>query len=750
LSYGRSFVVRNYEFIGKAVPRVDGVPKVTGQARYAGDVSVPGMLWGKALRSPYAHARILKVDTNAARQLPGVHAVITGEDVAGHFYGRTLRDIPPLARDRVRHVGERVAAVAADDEDIAESALDLIEVEYEELPAVFDPLDAMHPDAPILHPDFNTYKGIREPLAAPSNAYVRTSFSKGDIEQGFAQADLIMEHTYRTQTNHGATMEPQAVVCWHEAASGRAHVWACTKVPYRVKEPVASTFGVSEEELVIHSTYVGGDFGTKSTPVNLPIAYFLSKACGRPVKMVSDYTEELLAGNPNQMMVYRLKTGIKRDGRITAHSVEHFANCGAYGGYKPGGAMGSANAAAGPYKVDNVTIESTNVYTNTLPGQIMRAPGEPQAIFALESHIDELALAIEMDPVEFRLRNLIESGEEMAAGEKLDDVRVKQTLRAAVDASGYADPKPPHVGRGVAVADRSQGGGQATVSFTVKPDGNLVIGAPVFDQGTGAYTTYFQVVSEELGVHFNKVELDVWDTDSVVFDAGLGGSIQSRLSSTVAYEAAQDLRAAIVSFVAARTGWAEDQLRLQGEEVLNTGLEEKANWRELLRQGDEPITGRAHINETTRGHFTAFATQIAEVSVDPQTGEIKLLKLTSAHDTGQVLNAIGHQGQINGGVAHGIGFGLMEELNAEDGRVTSGSLGDYKIPTVQDMPDLRTVLLEPSELGSGPYRVKGIGELPMVPTAAAIANAVADAVGIRIRDLPVTAEKVYEQLKVKP
>lgn len=740
-------MVRSYEVIGKAIPRVDGPAKVSGEATYAADVSLPGMLWGKALRSPYAHARIVRVDASAAKRMPGVHAVITGADVAGHLYGRTLRDIPPLAHDRVRFAGERVAAVAADDEDIAEQALDLIEVEYEELPAVFDPLEAMEPGAPVLHPDYNSYKGIRAPLDAPSNIYVHTTFEKGNLDGGYAEADLVLEHTYRTQTQHGATMEPQAVIGWHDSATGRAHIWACTKVPYRVKEPVASALGVTEEQLLIHPTYVGGDFGTKSTPLNLPIAYFLSKAAGRPVKMVSDYTEELLAGNPNQMMIYQLRTGVKRDGRITSHHVQHFANCGAYGGYKPGGAMGSANAAAGPYKIDNVKVDSANVYTNTLPGQIMRAPGEPQAIFALESHIDEIARAIGIDPVEFRLRNLIETGDEMAAGEELQDVRVKQTLRAAVDASGYATPKPPNVGRGVAVADRSQGGGQATVAFTVKPDGSLVVGAPVFDQGTGAYTTHFQVVSEELGVRFDKVEVDIWDTDSVVFDAGLGGSIQSRLASTVAYEAAQDLKAAIVGLVARRMEWPEEQLRLQGPEVWHTALEEKVDWRALLRETGESVSGRANINENVRGHFTSFATQVAEVSVDPQTGEVKLLKLTTAHDTGQVLNSIGHQGQINGGVAQGIGFAMMEELTIEDGQVTSGSFGDYKIPTSRDMPELRTVLLEPAELGSGPYKVKGIGELPMVPVAAAVANAVEDACGVRLRDLPVTAEKVYKALR---
>jgi carbon-monoxide dehydrogenase large subunit len=741
-------MVRAYDVIGKSVPRVDGALKVTGRARYTADIPVDNVLWGKALLSPHAHARIVGIDTAAARALPGVRAVITGADLRGsHKAGRTLRDIPLLADGVVRYAGERVAAVAADDEDIAQRAVDLIEVEYEELPTVFDPEEASRSGAPVLHPDYNGYTGVREQLSEPSNAYVRRSYEKGDVAAGFAAADLVVENTYRTQQQHGGYMEPQAVVVFDDKAAGRVRVWACTKAPYRIKEPTAFAFDISEEQLVISPTYVGGDFGAKSAPVNLPIAYHLSKASGRPVRMVSEYLEELIAGCPNQSMIFRLRTGLKRDGTITAHHVQHFANCGAYAGYKPGGAMGGANQAAGPYKIANVRVESSNVYTNTLPGQIFRAPGEPQAIFAIESHIDELARAIGMDPVEFRLRNLVESGEEMAAGETLEDVRAKDVLRAAVEASGYATPKPANVGRGVSVGDRAQGGGQATAEFTLKPDGSVVIGTPLFDQGTGHYTTLYQALAEELDVSFDNVQVDVWNTDSVKFDAGLAGSIGSRLQSTVGYEAAQELKKQLVAFIARRMQWPEATISLRGEEARRTDIEESVNWRDLLRQSGESVSGKAAINDTARDHITSFAAQVAEVSVDPETGEIALLKLTTAHDTGTIINAREHQGQINGGVMNGIGFALMEELRFEDGRVTTGSFGDYKIPTTRDIPELRTVLLPPAARGNGPYGVKGIGEIPTIPTAAAICNAIEDACGVRIRDLPATAEKVYQAFK---
>jgi len=740
-------MVRAFDVIGKSTPRVDGAQKVTGEAIYAADVPVDNVLWGKALLSPYAHARILSIDTSAAKALPGVRAVITGLELMGHHNaGRTLRDIPLLAGDHVRYAGERVAAVAADDEDTAQHALDLIDVEYEQLPAVFDAEEAAKPGAPILHPDFNDYAGVREKLVEPSNVFVKRGFERGDVEQGFAEADLVIENTYYTQQQHGGYMEPQAAVVWDDVASGRVRVWVCTKAPYRNKEPTAYAMDITEEQILIEPVYVGGDFGQKSFPINVPIAYHLAKATGQPVRMVSDYLEELMAGNPNQSMIFRLKTGLRRDGTMTAHSVQHFANSGAYAGYKPGGAMGGANQAAGPYKIANVKVESSNVYTNTLPGQIFRAPGEPQAIYAIESHIDECARAIGMDPVAFRMRNLVESGEEWAAGETMEDVRAKDVLQLAAQASGFHDPKPVNVGRGISIGDRAQGGGQATVEFTLRPDGSLVIGTPLFDQGTGHYTTLYEALSEELDVSFDKIDVDVWNTDSVKFDAGLAGSIGSRLQSTVGYEGAQEVKKEIISFVARQTGWPAESIDLRGPEARRTDIEEAVNWRDLLRTAGEMIKGRASINDTARDHITAFAAQVAEVSVDPETGEIKLLKLTTAHDTGTILNQREHQGQINGGVMNGIGFALMEELRFEDGRVTTGSLGDYKIPTMQDIPELKTALLPPAPRGNGPYGVKGIGEIPTIPTAAAIANAIADACGVRIRDLPMTSEKVYRAL----
>jgi CO/xanthine dehydrogenase Mo-binding subunit len=733
-----------YHVIGQPTPRVDGTDKVTGHARYAADISLPGTLWGKSLHSTYAHARIVHIDTTAAQKVSGVHAVIAGADVRGGLWGRAVKDVPVLAYDRVRFFGERVAAVAAEDEDIAQQALDLIQVEYEELPAVFEPLDALKNDAPILHPNFNTYVGFPQQMEQLSNAYHRTSFHKGDVERGFAEADLVIEHTYVTQRIHQGYIEPQAVLV-NIDDSGRVHVWVCSKVPYNTRESLATAAGIPEEQILFHHVYIGGDFGGKGNSRNTPICYFLAKATGRPVRMVSDYTEELFAGNPRHSVAVRLKSGVKRDGTLTAHQVHYLVNSGAYAAFKPSGIIGGYNQAAGPYRVPNCRIESTFVYTNTIPCGFMRAPGEPQAVFALESHIDEIARQLDIDPLEFRLKNLIVDGEETASGERFEHVRVHETLRAAAEAAGYHQPKAPLVGRGVAIGDRPAGGGEATASITLKANGRVILGTPIFDQGTGTYTTLCQVVAEELQVPLERIQVEVWDTDAIPFDSGVAGSRATRINTIVAYEAAQETKRELFRLAGRALGWPEDALTLAGDEIRRTDQEAAIPWTALLARTGESVSGRAHIEERGRSHITSFAAQIAEVSVDPETGQVKLLRYTTAHDVGQIVNPIGHQGQIDGSIMQGVGYGLMEELQVEDGRAINLSFGEYKLPTMRDVPPLTTVLVE-SGNGVGPYHIKGIGESPLTPVAPAIANAVADAIGVRIRDLPLTSEKIYRAL----
>ncbi len=735
----------DYRTIGTATPRVDGVDKTTGRAEYAADHALPGTLWGKVLHSSRPHARIVSIDTTEARRLPGVRAVVTSADVNPNLYGRAIKDMPVLATGVVRYVGERIAAVAADDEATAQRAIDLIEVEYEDLPAVFDFEDALAPGAPVIHPAYGSYPGSKAP-ETPSNAYHRTVTNRGDLEAGFAAADEIFEHVYTTQRQHQAYLEPHTTTVAIE--DGIVNVWTNSKVPYSVRDGLAFTVGISPDDVLVHHIYIGGDFGGKGTPLNLPICYYLARESGHPVRMVSDYIEEFLAGNPRHATMIRLRTGVKRDGTLTAHHVEFFVNCGAYAAYKPAGVIGGANHAAGPYRVPNTRVEATQVYTNTVPGGHMRTPGGPQTVFALESHIDEIARALSIDPYEFRMKNLVDDNEENAAGERFERVRAKETLRAGAEAAGYGQPKQPFVGRGMALGDHAAGGGHGSATVTMSPDGSIVVGTPIFEQGTGTYTTLLQIVAEELGVDPERVHLDPWDTGVVENDSGIGGSRGTRVAATVAHDVAQDARRALLAIAAAEAGRPVEEFTFGDDGVIRHASNAVAPraWTDMLAANGQTAVAHAEADLAGRSEATGFAAQFAEVEVDPETGAVKVLQFTSAHDVGLVLNPVGHQGQVNGGIVQGLGFALMEELRVEDGRVTTLSFGDYKIPSIRDIPPLKTILL-PSEDGAGPYLIKGIGENSNTPVAAAIANAVADALGVRVRSLPITAERVYRELK---
>ena len=528
-----------YTAIGQPATRIEGHDKVTGATRYTADIVLPGTLWGRSLRSPLPYARIVRIDTSQAQQVPGIHAVLTGADVSGVRYGRRLFDVPVLAEERVRFAGERVAAVAAEDRDAAEEALALIEVEYEELPAVFDPLQALGEDAPILHPDVNSYLGLPHPLEKPSNAFVRDTWSKGNIDEGFAQADLIIENTFTVPRQHQAYLEPHSCVVWIDE-QGRVQVWASSKVPYQVKEQLSVALKLPKERIRLHPVAIGGDYGGKGSPMDIPVAYFLAVRTGHPVKMVMDYVEEFTAGNPRHAAIIQLKTGVKREGTIVAHQARVLFDSGAYGGFKPTPTvnLGGASKAGGPYKIPHVHIEGVQVYTNTIPGGFMRAPGEPQALFAIESHIDCIARQLGIDPLDFRLQNLLEEGDETPIGTRYQGIRARETLEAAAAAAGYRTPKAPHIGRGIALGERPPAGGESHAAVTLNPDGSVVVHTSIFEPGTGTYTILRQIVAEELHLPLSHIKVQVWDTDGVPFDTGVGGSRVTRVAGQAAYLAA--------------------------------------------------------------------------------------------------------------------------------------------------------------------------------------------------------------------
>ena len=735
-----------YTAIGQPATRIEGHDKVTGATRYTADIVLPGTLWGRSLRSPLPYARIVRIDTSQAQQVPGIHAVLTGADVSGVRYGRRLFDVPVLAEERVRFAGERVAAVAAEDRDAAEEALALIEVEYEELPAVFDPLQALGEDAPILHPDVNSYLGLPHPLEKPSNAFVRDTWSKGNIDEGFAQADLIIENTFTVPRQHQAYLEPHSCVVWIDE-QGRVQVWASSKVPYQVKEQLSVALKLPKERIRLHPVAIGGDYGGKGSPMDIPVAYFLAVRTGHPVKMVMDYVEEFTAGNPRHAAIIQLKTGVKREGTIVAHQARVLFDSGAYGGFKPTPTvnLGGASKAGGPYKIPHVHIEGVQVYTNTIPGGFMRAPGEPQALFAIESHIDCIARQLGIDPLDFRLQNLLEEGDGTPIGTRYQGIRARETLEAAAAAAGYRTPKAPHIGRGIALGERPPAGGESHAAVTLNPDGSVVVHTSIFEPGTGTYTILRQIVAEELHLPLSHIKVQVWDTDGVPFDTGVGGSRVTRVAGQAAYLAAGEASLGVRRVAAELLDWPEESIMVHGAEVIQQETGERHHWATLLQRWGQSVVGKGSVHDMNPSPVTSFTAQVAEVAVDSETGEVRLLHLTTAHDVGKILNPVDHQGQIEGAVVQGIGYGLSEELGVHEGKVSSVHFGDYKIPNVKDIPELKTLILA-SESGPGPYNARGIGENPSGPVAPAIANAVADAVGARIRDLPITAEKVYRTL----
>ena len=737
--------------------RAEGPDKVTGQSQYAADIARPGMLWGKVLRSPFPHAKILNVDTSRASQLAGVHAVITGADLPDRRVGRLLRDIPVLARDKVRFAGEKVVAVAAETPDLAEEALLLVDVEYEPLPAIFDPLEAMEDSAPTLHENMESYAGLPQPPSGINNVFARNAWSKGDIEQGFRESELVFEHTFTAQLMHQAYIEPHACVVEVDDA-GRVQIWANNKGPFMLREQLSAVWDLPKEGIRVNPCSIGGDFGGKGSFMDVPLCYYLAIHSQRPVKMVMDYIQELMAGNPRHPGIITLKTGLKRDGRIWARQARTVFNSGAYGAFKPRVHLRGADHSGGPYNIPHVQIDSYMVYTNNVPCGHMRSPAKPQVGFAVESHMDMIAHELGLDPYEFRLRNILKSGDTSPIGEAWQDIRAEEALRQAAQAASWGKPKEsPSFGRGMAIADQTQGSGQSTATVSIDgsggDSGQVTLFMSLWDTGTGASTIMRQVVAEALTVPVEDVSIVIRDTDAVDFESGPGGSRVTYTAGQAVLGAANQLKERL-SLLAAEylsspveliQQRADGQFFVSGQPEKSLTVKEVAG-RALLATG-QPLTG-AMTHTSAPSEVTSYAAQVAEVEVDRDTGEVTVKKIYTVHDVGTILNPITHQGQIEGGVIQGLGYALMEEIISEDGQVSTLSLGDYKIPTMPDIPELETRLLEPA-VGQAPYQTKGIGENSNIPVAGAIANAVYDAVGVRILDLPITSEKVLKALKAQ-
>ncbi|MBI2366825.1 MAG: xanthine dehydrogenase family protein molybdopterin-binding subunit [Deltaproteobacteria bacterium] len=740
-----------YKNIGKSVPRLEGAEKVDGRTRYAADIDLPGALWARLLRSPLPHARILSVDTSKAARLAGVRAVISGPDIPPVLTGLRMKDMPVLARERVRYVGEPVAAVAADSPEIAEEALSLIDVQYEGLPFVTDPVEAIRPGAPVLHENPAAYKNAPERTTDLPNVQSLGQWSNGDIEAGFKKAARVFEHTFRTPLGFHAYIEPHACAV-RIGTGGQIEIWASNKSPFTLRDRLARDLDLDAKKIKVHILPVGGDFGGKTSVIEVPLCYFLAERAGKPVKMVHSYAEELAAAAHRHPAVITLRTGVDGDFRLCALDVNAIFSGGAYAALKANAevTVQGPRRVASYYRIPAIRVETLCAYTNQVSCTQTRTPGSPQVVFAMESQIDIIARALGMDPVAFRRKNLLNDGDPSPFGQKLKGILAKETFKKAVDAAGWKKPKAKNVGRGVAIYERPSGAGRSGAAITVDGDGGVTVQVGVPDVGPGIHTVVQQIVSEVLEVQREKVSVRVDDTDSSPYDSGTGGSKSTNSVGHAAYQAASEIKEKILALAAGRLGCKPEEIKADKGRYAAPGRKATA-FTELMRLAVEenrgPIT-HLSVYEPSRAPITSFAAQVAEVEVDPATGQVKVRKLTTVHDAGRVLNHLTYQGQVDGGVVTGLGFALMEDNSLVDGKIAVGNLGEFKIPNAADVPKLTTLLME-SATGPAPFAGKAIAEIPNVPTAAAVANAIEDAVGVRIFDLPLTAEKIYAALKTK-
>jgi CO/xanthine dehydrogenase Mo-binding subunit len=739
--------LKKYSAVGKASTRVDGAEKVSGKALYTADRVLPGMVWGKVMRSPVPHARITRIDVSAARKVPGVLAVLTAGDVSPRLFGRQLRDMPLLAKDRVRFIGEKVVAVAAETSDIAEEAAGLVDVEYQELPAVFDSRAAMQEGAPILHENLAGYANAPCPLPAFPNVHSHVTWRIGNCEKGFAESDLVFEQTFTTQRSHQGYLEPHACVVSH-GPEHRISIWSSNKVPFQSKQSLCELLDVDAEQILFHLSPVGGDFGGKGSLMDIPLAYYLAKATGRPVKMVMTYGEELTAGNPRHPSIIKIKTGVKRRGKLWAREVQMIFDSGAYAAFKPNATINlpGARHASGAYSIPNVSLEAFSVYTNRVPSGHMRGPGDPQVHFAVESHTDYIARQLKMDPFEMRRINVAGMGAPLPSGHEVDTDSGRKLLAriGAKTRRAVAKNKRKLRGKGLGFGLRDIGPGEANVEVGIKSDGRAYLLTTVTDTGAGAHTTLRQIVAETLGIPPQTVDVVVGNTDSFSTDIALGGSRVTYMAGKAAALAGRNLQQTMKNIAARRWHCGPDSIAIRKGALFGPG-KKRLSFSDLTGEtaaAGEQLKEVGHFIATDRSGTLFFFAQVAEVEVDTDTGRLTILKMTSFNDVGTIINPLIHQSQIEGGIIQGLGYAVMEHLQDHEGKIAVGNLGDYKIPNVTDIPRVETINVKDAT-GPGPFQSKPIGENTVTPTAAAIANAVYDAIGVQIKDLPITSEKIY-------
>jgi CO/xanthine dehydrogenase Mo-binding subunit len=733
--------------------RVEGPLKVTGSARYTADIQMPGMLWLAYARSDRVHARLLSVDVEDARTVPGVQAILTGADIGHVRVGRRFLDWSTLATDRVRIVGDRIAAIAADTREAAEEAAARVRVDYEDLPVVTLE-NALAADAPILHPAIETYTfiGPKRPATPHPNiqgvARIEKSETGETLEDAFAHADHVFEHTFATAREFQGFLEPRACVVWIDEQD-RMRVINTNKSPAAVRQQLAAALKLPESQIVIDARFIGGDFGGKGLSIDEFTCYFLARATGRPIKAVMAYADELQASNSRHSAIMTLRTAVSRDGTFLAHQSDAIIDGGAYaaGKVSPNLVVPAHNTLSA-YHVPVTRLEVKSVYTNSIPGGSMRAPGDPQSMFAGECHVDMIALALGIDPIELRRRNALRDGQPSVTGERVHRARAVEVLDALERESGWSKPLPAGRGRGVALGVRHIGAGATSVVMRLLPGGEVEVETGVADQGGGAHTVLRRVAASVMSVDPRRVVIRHCDTSGPAPDPGVGGQRITHILGRAAQSGAVQMKARLEELAAEAMGWPAGEVHLDQDRFVagdaSASFDEVAQ--QIARGPLVEIHGDYDGNHKPGepGEFE-FAGYVVTVDVDRETGAVDVDNVLLVADVGTIINPLAHQGQLEGGLMFGIGAALMEELGVENGRTTTPSLGDYKLPCAMDTPPFRTVLLR-DPTGPGPLGAKAAGELTNTSVAPAVANAVATASGARVTLLPLTAERILETL----
>ncbi|MCZ6562766.1 MAG: xanthine dehydrogenase family protein molybdopterin-binding subunit [Deltaproteobacteria bacterium] len=773
----------NFSVVGQSVYRRDAAQKVTGQILHVGNIEMPGLLHVAVLRSPYPHARITRIEKSRAEALNGVAAVITGADITAMsgvdpYFGPAFCDQPILAIDRVLHVGDMVVAVAAEDRRRAEDALQLIEVDYEPLPAVLDVLEAAKPGSPVVHEELRpagAFADLAHVIAGEkSNICYHFKLRTGNVQKAFAEADHIFEDTFSSPPAQHMPMEPHVTLVYMDE-NEKINVWTATQTPSFVRTQLAATFGIPMNRVRVRVPYLGGGYGSKLYAKLEPLVTLLALTTRRPVRYALTREEEFQTITKHGVLV-KIKTAVK-DGAISARRCEVYFDTGAFAEIGPRIVHKSGYTSAGPYRIPNVWIDSYCVYTNKPPAGAFRGFGVPQVIWAYDSQMDTIARALSVDPVDFRMRHALDEGEPFATGTQVRSFGLKESIRQAAQAIEWSKARPPKSGtrlRGKGIAAGVKAVLTPSISGAIvimNADGSVNVLSSTVEMGQGSETMMAQIVAEELGISFDQVRIVQPDTDITPYDTISAGSRSTYHMGNAVRMAAGKIKAELFSAVAAKLEVHTEDLIARDGRISVRGTEEKGmtiSQAFLAKFGSlgTTITGEAICQPTAAPmdpetgqsekctEYWFPSASAAEVDVDTETGQVSVVKFLSVGDVGTAINPKHCEQQLLGSATTHLSLTLFEEMIFEEGQLLNGSLLDYQIASMKDLPETFEPIVVEVPHESGPFGAKGVGETGTLTVSAAIANAIEDAVGVRIRDLPITPEKILrlltEQGKVKP